>query len=313
MVRARAARLDRVGRGPRRRAGREGRGLPEQRHQQPGLPGRGRLTTRSRRSSTTWRGTSTIPRPGSAPGSGPSSARSPTRVRPISVRRRGQRVDLRIDALGSGSDFTPFLQHVGVATLKPRLRWRGRRRIYHSIYDDFKWYTRFDDTSFVYGRALAQTAGTAVMRLADAEVVPYQFTAFGETVGRYVKEVQKLLQEKQDTVRERNRQLDEGVFAATADPREPSVPPAARAAAVSELRAARQRGRRPQSGGGALRTGLRESPGERRGRARQAGGAGVERHAAPERAGAHGARRVCHGDPGTATRSTRPGSTPATG
>jgi len=137
-----------------------------------------------------------------------------------------QRADLRIDALGSGSDFTPFLQHVGIATLNLGYGGEGGGGIYHSIYDDFKWYTTFDDTSFVYGRALAQTAGTAVMRLADAEVVPYQFTAFGETVGRYVKEVEKLLQEKQDTVRERNRQLDEGVFAATADPREPSVPPA---------------------------------------------------------------------------------------
>jgi len=137
-----------------------------------------------------------------------------------------QRADLRIDALGSGSDFTPFLQHIGVATLNLGFGGEGGGGIYHSIYDDFKWYTTFDDTSFVYGRALAQTVGTAVMRLADAEVVPYQFTAFGETVGRYVKEVEKLLQEKQDTVRERNRQLDEGVYAATADPREPSVPPA---------------------------------------------------------------------------------------
>ena len=137
-----------------------------------------------------------------------------------------QRADLRIDALGSGSDFTPFLQHVGIATLNLGFGGEGGGGIYHSIYDDFKWFTTFDDTSFVYGRALAQTVGTAVMRLADAEVVPYQFTAFGETVGRYVKEVEKLLQEKQDTVRERNRQLDEGVFTATADPRERSVPPA---------------------------------------------------------------------------------------
>src|SRR5467141_2126674 len=137
-----------------------------------------------------------------------------------------QRADLRIDALGSGSDFTPFLQHIGVATLNLGFGGEGGGGIYHSIYDDFKWYTTFDDSSFVYGRALAQTVGTAVLRLADAEVVPYQFTAFGETVGRYVKEVEKLLQEKQDTVRERNRQLEEGVFGATADPREPSVPPA---------------------------------------------------------------------------------------
>src|SRR5216117_219708 len=136
-----------------------------------------------------------------------------------------QRADLRIDALGSGSDFTPFLQHVGVATLNLGFGGEGGGGIYHSIYDDFKWYTTFDDTAFVYGRALAQTVGTAVMRLADAEVVPYQFTAFAETVGRYVKEVEKLLQETQDTVRERNRQLDEGVFTATADPREPLAPP----------------------------------------------------------------------------------------
>src|SRR5881396_3685383 len=104
-----------------------------------------------------------------------------------------QRADLRIDALGSGSDFTPFLQHIGVATLNLGFGGEGGGGIYHSIYDDFKWYTTFDDTSFVYGRALAQTVGTAVLRLADAEVVPYQFTAFGETVGRYVKEVEKLL------------------------------------------------------------------------------------------------------------------------
>src|SRR3989449_3512373 len=136
------------------------------------------------------------------------------------------RAALRIAALGSGSDYTPFLQHGGIASLNLGFGGEGGGGIYHSIYDDFKWFTTFDDTSFVYGRALAQTVGTAVMRLADAEVVPYQFTAFAETVGRYVKEVEKLLQEKQDTVRERNRQLDEGVFTATADPREPSVPPA---------------------------------------------------------------------------------------
>ena len=139
------------------------------------------------------------------------------------VRRRA---DLRIGALGSGSDYTPFLQHVGVASLNLGFGGEDGGGIYHSIYDDFKWYTTFDDTAFVYGRALAQTVGTAVMRLADAEVLPYEFTGLAETVGRYVKEVEKLLKDKQDEVRERNRQLDEGVFAATADPRERFVPPA---------------------------------------------------------------------------------------
>ncbi len=136
-----------------------------------------------------------------------------------------QRADLRIDALGSGSDFTPFLQHVGVATLNLGFGREGGGGIYHSIYDDFKWFTSFDDTSFAYGRALAQTVGTAVMRLAGAEVLPYEFTGFAETVGRYVKEVKKLATDTRDSIAERNRQVDEGVFTATADPRETSVPP----------------------------------------------------------------------------------------
>jgi N-acetylated-alpha-linked acidic dipeptidase len=137
-----------------------------------------------------------------------------------------QRADLRIEALGSGSDYTPFLQHVGVASLNLGYGGETGGGIYHSIYDDFKWYTTFSDTSFAYGRALAQTVGTAVMRLADADVLPYQFTGLAETVGRYAKEVAKLLKDTQDTIRERNRELDEGLFAATTDPREPLVPPA---------------------------------------------------------------------------------------
>jgi len=133
--------------------------------------------------------------------------------------------DLRIGALGSGSDYSPFLQHLGIASLNLDYGGEDGGGIYHSIYDDFAWYTRFSDTSFVYGRALAQTVGTAVMRLADAEVVPYEFTAFATTVGRYGKEVEKLLQDAQEETAERNRQLDDGLFAATADPRERSVPP----------------------------------------------------------------------------------------
>ncbi len=142
-----------------------------------------------------------------------------------------QRADLRIDALGSGSDYTPFLQHIGIATLNLGFGGEGGGGIYHSIYDDFKWYTTYDDTSFVYGRALSQTIGTAVMRLADADVVPYQFTNFAETVGRYVKEVEKLATETRDEVQERNRELDDGVYTATSDPWQPLVPPTREAAA----------------------------------------------------------------------------------
>jgi N-acetylated-alpha-linked acidic dipeptidase len=94
------------------------------------------------------------------------------------------------------------------------------------VYDDFYWYTHFSDKDFVYGRALAQTAGTAVMRLADAELLPYDFDDFTDTIRRYIEEVAKLAQQKRDQTIERNRQIDEGVFGATEDPRERTVAPA---------------------------------------------------------------------------------------
>src|SRR5689334_2549760 len=133
--------------------------------------------------------------------------------------------DLRIGALGSGSDYTPFLQHLGISALNLGYGGEDGGGIYHSIYDDFSWYTRFDDTSFVYGRALAQTVGTAVMRLADADVLPYEFTGLAATVSRYEKEVQKLLTDAQEQTAERNREIDDGLFGATADPREQTVAP----------------------------------------------------------------------------------------
>jgi len=102
------------------------------------------------------------------------------------------RTDLRISALGSGSDYTPFLQHLGIASANLGFGGEGGGGVYHSIYDSFTWYTRFSDTEFAYGRALAQTVGTAVLRLAQADVLPLEFTNLAETIGRYVDEVEKL-------------------------------------------------------------------------------------------------------------------------
>ncbi len=108
------------------------------------------------------------------------------------------RADLRINALGSGSDWTVFLDHLGIASLDLAYGDEDGGGIYHSIYDDFYWYTHFSDTDFSYGRALSQTAGTAVMRLADADLLPYDFTGLADTIHSYLDELQKLLQTKQD-------------------------------------------------------------------------------------------------------------------
>jgi N-acetylated-alpha-linked acidic dipeptidase len=136
------------------------------------------------------------------------------------------RADLRIDALGSGSDYTAFLDHLGIASVNLGFDDEDDGGIYHSIYDDFYWYTHFSDTDFAYGRVLAQTAGTSVIRLADAELLPLDFDNFTDTLRRYIDEVQKLARDKREQTVERNRQIDEGVFAQVDDPRHPRTIPA---------------------------------------------------------------------------------------
>ena len=143
--------------------------------------------------------------------------------------RRGEirgRADTRIGALGSGSDYSPFIDHLGVASVN--IGYGGEDQgsgQYHSIYDDFYYYTHFSDTDFVYGRALAQTGGTMVMRLADAEVLPFQFTGFAETVHTYITEVKRLATEQRAQIKERNAELEDGTYVALADPKKKIVPP----------------------------------------------------------------------------------------
>jgi N-acetylated-alpha-linked acidic dipeptidase len=135
------------------------------------------------------------------------------------------RADWRIGALGSGSDYTPFLQHLGVPSLNIGYGGEDSSGIYHSIYDDFYFYTHFLDTDFAYGRALAQTGGTAVIRLADADILPFQYANLVDTLRTYDEELQVLVKKKREEIAERNREIAEGVFAAINDPRRPRVAP----------------------------------------------------------------------------------------
>jgi N-acetylated-alpha-linked acidic dipeptidase len=137
------------------------------------------------------------------------------------------RPDLRIEALGSGSDYTVFLDHLGVPSIN--LGFFGEQSTgeqYHSIYDDFYWYTHYSDTDFSYGRALAQTAGTMLLRLADANVIPLQFTNFADTIQVYDRELKKLAEDKRAEIEERNKEIDEGLFTAVDDPKHKLALPA---------------------------------------------------------------------------------------
>ena len=129
--------------------------------------------------------------------------------------------DLRIGALGSGSDFTPFLQHLGIASMNLGYGGEDNGGIYHSIYDDFYWYTHFSDSTFVYGRALAQAVGTTVMRLASADVLPFVFTNLAETTHRYVDELQKLRDTRAKEIDAERQRVADSVYAIVRDPRDP--------------------------------------------------------------------------------------------
>ncbi len=106
---------------------------------------------------------------------------------------------LRLAPLGSGSDFTPFLQHLTLSALNVGFGGESPGGVYHSAYDTIKWYQTYSDGDYSYGRTLSQLTGTLVLRLADAPVLPFQFTDTADTLMRYVVELEKLAETKKDS------------------------------------------------------------------------------------------------------------------
>jgi N-acetylated-alpha-linked acidic dipeptidase len=136
--------------------------------------------------------------------------------------------DLPLDPLGSGSDFTPFLQHLGAAALNFGFGGEEHYGQYHSIYDSYDHYSRFVDPGFTYGVTLAQLGGRLMLRLADADRLPFDLERLADTVGRYAGEVEKLAGTMRDETAEENRRIREGVYSQAWDPKETWVVPAAK-------------------------------------------------------------------------------------
>jgi N-acetylated-alpha-linked acidic dipeptidase len=136
-----------------------------------------------------------------------------------------QRKDIRIGISGGGSDHAGFQNFLGIAVIDASFGDEDGGGIYHSIYDDFYWYTHYSDTDFVYGRTLSQFNGSMIMRLADADLLPFDFSDFADTVQTYVKGLQTFSTKMRDDTRERNLEIEEGVFTATADPKKAYFPP----------------------------------------------------------------------------------------
>jgi N-acetylated-alpha-linked acidic dipeptidase len=134
--------------------------------------------------------------------------------------------DFVLDALGSGSDYTPFLQHLGLTTLDLGFGGEGDTGgVYHSAYDSFDHYVRFGDPGFAYGVALAQTVGHIVLRVADAEVLPMQFGSVAAAIETYLQEVHELLDSKRIKSEALAKLLENRAFELAADPTRPIAAP----------------------------------------------------------------------------------------
>ena len=126
--------------------------------------------------------------------------------------------DLPISPLGSGSDYTPFLQHLGISSLNIGFGGEGGGGSYHSAYDTFEHYTRFGDPGLTYGVALAQVAGRTTLRLAQADVLPFRFQDLANHISGYLDEVEDLAASLRSAREAHNERVTGGTYALALDP-----------------------------------------------------------------------------------------------
>ena len=153
--------------------------------------------------------------------------RSATLVRGSGERKKAAESSaaMRIDALGSGSDYSVFIQHLGIASLNVAFGGEGRGGEYHTNFDTFDHFTRFHDPGFAYGIALAKICGRLMLRMAEADVLPFTFGASARVVNTYVDEVVELADSMREETEATNRLIREGRYRLAADPTKPFVPP----------------------------------------------------------------------------------------
>jgi N-acetylated-alpha-linked acidic dipeptidase len=130
--------------------------------------------------------------------------------------------DLPIDALGSGSDFSAYLQHLGLPALDVGFTGEDESGgVYHSVYDSYHHMTTFDDPGLKYGAALSRTVGRLVLRVADADTPPQRFGDFADTIAVYLEEVTKLADDQRTQDETLGKLLQEGAFKLASDPLKP--------------------------------------------------------------------------------------------
>lgn len=151
----------------------------------------------------------------------------------VSIKERRSAVDMvnggkgefSLYALGSGSDYTPFIQHAGIAALNLGFGGENAGGEYHTIYDTYPHYKRFKDPEFAYGVALANTAGRITLRLANADILPFEFQQWHTTVSGYLDEIMKGTKKMRMDVEKHNTMVEKNIFELAADPKKPFFKP----------------------------------------------------------------------------------------
>jgi N-acetylated-alpha-linked acidic dipeptidase len=125
--------------------------------------------------------------------------------------------DLKLEALGSGSDYSSFLQHLGIPTLDFGFGGEDDAGEYHSIFDSYDMYSRFKDPSFSYGVTLAQTAGHTALRLANADVLPFDFRSLYQIINGYIAELIELTDNMRQNTKMENEIISKGLYKLAGD------------------------------------------------------------------------------------------------
>jgi N-acetylated-alpha-linked acidic dipeptidase len=133
---------------------------------------------------------------------------------------------IKLGALGAGSDYSPFLQHLGIASINLGFGGENQGGEYHSIYDSYDLFTRFKDPGFQYGIALSKTAGRITLRMANADVLPFDFNTFYKTVNDYATEIKALLENTRTETETENKIINDKLYDLARDPKKQFKSPA---------------------------------------------------------------------------------------
>ncbi len=144
---------------------------------------------------------------------------------PAAKKEAEERKNIRIAPLGSGSDYTPFLQHLGIASANLAFSGHGAGGSYHTLYDTYEHFTTWRDPGLAYCATLAKVAGRATLRLANAGTLPFEFVALHDNVNMYIGELETLADTMRTQTESTNQNIADGTYGLFLDPRKKLGPP----------------------------------------------------------------------------------------